>query len=176
MRVDESWQKRVCMRVFSTVMSWSNENKSCLRVDKGAFVWDFSELSCPGHLTSQKFLFEFNFMYDQLSLIAAWWYGKKARLVFTEILVKNTRNKKVWTFPCFQWLSLFESDCQIKRQLQPNSGTSKPHKSGWLFEIFFVISWSNKNKSYMRVDVIWQERVCMRVFSTVMSWLNENKS
>ena len=53
-----------------------------------------------------------------------------------EILVKNTRNKKVWTFPCFQWLSLFESDCQIKRQLQPNSGTSKPHKSGW-FEILF---------------------------------------
>ena len=47
--------------------------------------------------------------------------------------MKNTRNKKVWTFPCFQWLSLFESDCQIKRQLQANTGTSKPVKTGKLF-------------------------------------------
>ena len=34
MRVDESWQARVCMRVFWTLMSWSNENKSCRRVDE----------------------------------------------------------------------------------------------------------------------------------------------
>ena len=34
MRVDESGQARVCMRVFSTLMSWSNENKSCMRVDE----------------------------------------------------------------------------------------------------------------------------------------------
>ena len=34
MRVDESWQARVCMRVFSNLMSWSNENKSCMRVDE----------------------------------------------------------------------------------------------------------------------------------------------
>ena len=32
--VDESWQASVCMRVFSTLMSWSNENKSCMRVEK----------------------------------------------------------------------------------------------------------------------------------------------
>ena len=34
MRVDESWQARVCMRVFSTFLSSSNENKSCMRVDE----------------------------------------------------------------------------------------------------------------------------------------------
>ena len=34
MRVDESREARVCMRVFSTLMSWSNENKSCMRVDE----------------------------------------------------------------------------------------------------------------------------------------------
>ena len=34
MRVDKSWQARVCMRVFSTLMSWSKENKSCMRVDE----------------------------------------------------------------------------------------------------------------------------------------------
>ena len=37
-RVDESWQARVCMRVFSTLMSWSNESKSCMRVDRREFV------------------------------------------------------------------------------------------------------------------------------------------
>jgi hypothetical protein len=34
MRVDESWQARVCMRVFSTLMSRSNENKSYMRVEE----------------------------------------------------------------------------------------------------------------------------------------------
>lgn len=48
--------------------------------------------------------------------------------------MKNTRNKKVWTFPCFQWLSLFESDCQIKRQLQANKGTHRPVKTGTLYD------------------------------------------
>ncbi len=31
-RVDESWQARVCMRLFSTLVSQSNEKKSCMRV------------------------------------------------------------------------------------------------------------------------------------------------
>ena len=34
MRVDESWEARVCMRVFSTLLSWSDENKGCMRVDE----------------------------------------------------------------------------------------------------------------------------------------------
>jgi hypothetical protein len=43
------WELRVCMRVFSTLMSRSNENKSCMRVDESwEFVWEFSQLSCPG--------------------------------------------------------------------------------------------------------------------------------
>ena len=29
-------------------MSWSNENKSCMRVNKQEFVWEFSQFSCPG--------------------------------------------------------------------------------------------------------------------------------
>jgi hypothetical protein len=36
MRVDESWEARVCMRVFSTLMPRSNENKSCMRVDESS--------------------------------------------------------------------------------------------------------------------------------------------
>jgi hypothetical protein len=34
MRVDESWEARVCIRVFSTLMARSNENKCCMRVDE----------------------------------------------------------------------------------------------------------------------------------------------
>ena len=41
----ESWQARVYMRVFSTFIAWSNENKSCMRVDKREFTWEFSQLS-----------------------------------------------------------------------------------------------------------------------------------
>ena len=42
-------QMRVCLRGSSTLMSWSNENKSCMRVDKrGEFAWEFRQLSCPG--------------------------------------------------------------------------------------------------------------------------------
>ena len=44
----ESWQARVYMRVSSTLVSWSNENKSCMRVDKREFTWEFHQLSCPG--------------------------------------------------------------------------------------------------------------------------------
>jgi hypothetical protein len=38
MRVDESWEARICTRVFSTRMSRSNENKSCMRVDESREV------------------------------------------------------------------------------------------------------------------------------------------
>ena len=73
MRVDESWEASVCMRVFSTIMSWSNEDESwwelrseslhesflnyhvlvkrgweLMRVEKREFAWEFSQLSCPG--------------------------------------------------------------------------------------------------------------------------------
>jgi hypothetical protein len=39
---------RVCMKVFTTLVPRSNENKSCMRVEKWEFVWEFSQLSCPG--------------------------------------------------------------------------------------------------------------------------------
>jgi hypothetical protein len=43
----ESWEARVCMRVFSILMPQSNENKSCMRVEKREFAWEFSQFSCP---------------------------------------------------------------------------------------------------------------------------------
>jgi hypothetical protein len=47
-RLHESWEVRVYMRVFSTFFSsstWSNENKSCMKIDKQEFTWEFSQLS-----------------------------------------------------------------------------------------------------------------------------------
>ena len=44
------------MRVSSTLMSWSNENKSCMRVDKREFVF----------LNDEE---RFGARYDNLSLI-----------------------------------------------------------------------------------------------------------
>jgi hypothetical protein len=41
----ESWEARVYMKVFSTFIVWSNENKSCMRVEKPEFTWQFSQLS-----------------------------------------------------------------------------------------------------------------------------------
>ena len=60
----ESWQTRVYMGVSSTLMSWSNENKRCMRVDKREFTWEFHQLSCPGQtrtrvaweLTNESFI------------------------------------------------------------------------------------------------------------------------
>ena len=42
-----SLEKRVFMRVFSTPMSWSNENNSCMRVNKSLEAREFSQLSYP---------------------------------------------------------------------------------------------------------------------------------
>jgi hypothetical protein len=44
----ESWEARVYIRVFSTLMSWSNENNSCMRVEKREFTSEFSQFSSPG--------------------------------------------------------------------------------------------------------------------------------
>jgi hypothetical protein len=49
----ESWEARVCMRVFSTLLPRSNENKSFVRVDKREFASEFSQFSCPGQMRTR---------------------------------------------------------------------------------------------------------------------------
>jgi hypothetical protein len=46
----------------------------------------------------------------------------------------------------------------------------------WEFSQLTLVSRSNENKSYMRVDESWEARVCMRVFLTLVLRSNENKS
>jgi hypothetical protein len=42
----ESWQARVYMKVFSTFIAWPNENKSCMRIDRREFTWEFLNFHC----------------------------------------------------------------------------------------------------------------------------------
>ena len=55
MKVYESWQARVCMRVFLTLMSWSNDFKSCMRVDES---WQtrvcMRVFSCNSHVLVKR--------------------------------------------------------------------------------------------------------------------------
>ena len=50
----ESWQARVYIRVFSTFIDWPNENKSCMRVDKREFTWEFCQLSLLDQTRTRK--------------------------------------------------------------------------------------------------------------------------
>jgi hypothetical protein len=64
----ESWQARVYMRVFSTFIARSNENKSCMRVDKREFLWEFSQLSLLDQ-TRTRVAWELTWEFSQLSLL-----------------------------------------------------------------------------------------------------------
>eukprot|EP00057_Strongylocentrotus_purpuratus_P033823 XP_792928.4 PREDICTED: lipoxygenase homology domain-containing protein 1 [Strongylocentrotus purpuratus] len=43
---------------------------------------------------------------------------KKQGWLLESIEVTQLTSKKTWIFPCSQWLSLFESDCQLSRELK----------------------------------------------------------
>jgi hypothetical protein len=46
---ESCWESRVCTRVFSTLIRWSDENKSCMRVvEKREFARESSQLSYAG--------------------------------------------------------------------------------------------------------------------------------
>jgi hypothetical protein len=87
MRVDESWEARVYMRVFSTLMPWSTRTRvawELMRVEKREFAWEFSKLSCPGQREQElheSWKREFAWEFSQLScpgqreqeLHESWW-------------------------------------------------------------------------------------------------------
>ena len=56
------------------------------------------------------FLFLFSPQHDGLEKRHSWF------LEFIE--VTHLLSKKTWIFKCSQWLSLFESDCQLSRDLK----------------------------------------------------------
>ena len=64
-------QVRVYMRVSSTLMSWSNEKKSCMRVDKREFIWEFHQPLCPGQ-TRARVAWEFQCLTSRSVRPLAW--------------------------------------------------------------------------------------------------------
>jgi hypothetical protein len=115
------------MRVFSTFIAWSNENKSCMRVDKREFTWEFSQLS----------------LIDQTRTRVAW------------RLRSESLHESFLNFHCLikREQELHESLTWEFSQLSLLDQTRT--RVAWEFDmrVFSTfIAWSNENKSCMRVD------------------------
>ncbi len=94
MRVDESWQARVYMRVFSTLMPQSNENKSCMRVDE------------------------------------SWW----------ELTSESLHE------------SFLNSRCPVKREQELHESWRELTSESLHKSFSILVAWWNKNKNYMRLE------------------------
>jgi hypothetical protein len=146
MRVDESWEARVRMRVFSTLMPRSNENKSCMIVDES-------------------------------------WEARVRMRVFSTLMPRSNRRTRVaWELMRVEKREFAWEFSQLSCPGQ--TGEQELHESWWELRSessheSFLNSHAPvkpENKSCMRVDESWEARVCMRVFVTVMRRSNENKS
>jgi hypothetical protein len=99
------------MKVFSTFIAWSNENKSCMRVDKREFTWEFSQLSLLDSQTRTRVAWE---------------------------LTSESLHESFLTF--ITWSNENKSCMRVDKQ-----------EFTWEFSITFI-AWSNENKSCMRID------------------------
>ena len=62
-----------------------------------------------------------------------------------EIRIANRKTQRVTVFPCQQWLSLYDGDCQVKRILKPASSISQERVGVYLLK-FFLLFLSNCNQ------------------------------
>ena len=163
MRVDESWEARFCIRVFSTLMPLSNENKSCMRVEKRDFVWEFSQLSCPCQTRTR----------------VAW--ELRSEILYESFFNSHASVKREQELHESWWelrseilyQSFLNSHAPVKREQELHESW----EARFCMRVFSTLMpRSNENKSCMRVDESWEARFCMRVFSTLMPLSNENKS
>ena len=203
MRVDESWEARACMRVFLTIMSWSNVDESwwelrseslyesflnchvlvkrgweLMRVEKREFVWEFSQLSCPGQtririneVEKREFVWEFS----QLSCpgqtrmrVDESWEARVCMRVFSTIMSWSNEDESWWEL---RSESLYESFLNYHVLVKRGWELMRVEKREFVWE-FSQLSCPGQTR--MRVDESWEARVCMRVFSTIMSWSNED--
>ena len=152
----ESWEARVCMTVFSALMPRSNENKSCMRVEKRECVWEFSQLSCPG----------------QTRTIVAWELMRVEKREFAWEFSQlscpgQTRTRVAWELRSESLHESFlNSHALVKRE-------QELHESWWelrsesLHESFLNSHALVKREQELHES--WEARVCIRVFSALMS-------
>ena len=148
---------RVYMRVFPTFIAWSNENKSCMRVEKREFTWEFSQHSLLDQtrtrvawvLRSESFHESFlniHCLIKREQELYESWQARVYMRVFSTFIAWSNENKPVaWELRSESFHESFlNCHCLIKRE-------QELHES-------------------------WEARVYMRVFSTFIAWSNENKS
>jgi hypothetical protein len=170
------------MRVEKQEFAWEFSQLSCLgktrtrvawelmRVEKQEFAWGFSQLSCLGQTLKNK----------SCMRVDESWEARVCMRVFSTLVSRsNTEEQELheswWELRSKSLHESFHnSRASVKRE-------QELHESWWelrsesLHESFLNSrvsdrdSWSNKNKSCMRVDESWEARVCMRVFSTLVS-------
>jgi hypothetical protein len=177
-----SWHARVYMRVFSTFIAWSNENKSCMRVEKREFTWEFSQLSLldqtrtrgAWELTSESlhesFLNFYCLIKREQELHESWHARVYMRVFSTSIAWSNENkgcmrvDKREFTWEFSQHSLLDQTRTRVAWELTSES----------LHESFLNIHCLIKREQELHES--WQVRVYMRVFSTFIAWSNENKS
>ena len=140
------------MRVFSTFIAWSNENKSCMTVDKREFTWEFSQLSLLDH--------------SSLIPVIHYWRGYPTEyyMIWFDLIWFDL------TSECLHE-SFLNIHCLIKRE-------QELHES-WQARVYmrvFSLNFHCLIKREQELHGSWEARVYMRVFSTFIAWLNENKS
>ena len=179
----ESWQARVHIWVLSTLMSWSNENKSCMRVGhKREFAWEFCQLSCPGQtrtrvvweLTSESlhesFVNSRVLVKREQELYESWQARVCVRLSSTLMSWSNENkscmrvDKREFTWEFHQLSCPGQTRTRVAWELTSES----------LHESFINSHVLVKREQELHES--WQARVYMRVPSTLMSWSNGNKS
>jgi predicted transcriptional regulator len=178
----ESWQARVYMRVFSTFIAWSNENKSCIRVDKWEFTWAFSQLSLldqtrtrvAWELTSESLRESFlNFhclIKREQELHESWQARAYVRFFSTFIAWSNENkscirvDKREFTWAFSQLSLLDQTRARVAWEL-----TSESLRESFLNFHCLIKREQESHES-------WQARAYVRVFSTFIAWSNENKS
>ena len=161
MRVNESWQTRVCIRVFSTFMVWLKKNESFMGVNESwqtkicARVFStFMSLSNEDESREAKVC-----MMKVFSSTFMPWSNKDG-----SEFIRVEKREFVWEFSHFS--------CPGQTRMDESLWELRSES---LFESF-LISHVLVKQGWMRVYKSWKARVCIRVFSTLMSWSNKDKS
>jgi hypothetical protein len=178
----ESWEARVCMRVFSTLMPRSNENKSWMRVEKREFAREFSQLSCSGQTRTRlawelrsESLYE-SFLNSHAPVkreqeLHESWEARVCVRVFSTLMPRSSEIKSymrvkkrefAWEFSQLSWPG------------QTRTRVAWELRSEGLHESFLNSHAPVKREQELHES--WEARVCVRVFSTLMARSNENKS
>ena len=180
MRVDVSWEARVCTTVLSTLMRQSNEDESrwelrseslhesslssdapvkrgweLMRVEKREFAREFSQLSCASQTRMR---------------VDESWEARVCTRVLSTLMRQSNEDESRWEL---RSESLHESSLN----------SDAPVKRGWElmrvekreFAREFSQLWC-AGQTRMRVGERWEARVCTRVLSTLMRQSNEDES